>query len=60
MLKTFGLGRAPGEPGQAANVEIALQDVRGSDLPFFWVQTSDERALCGFFQRISHARVIAG
>ena len=41
LAKTVGFGRAA---GGAANVEIALRDVRDSDLPAFWAQTSDERA----------------
>jgi hypothetical protein len=40
LIKTAG-GRAT---CGAANVEIALRDVRDSDLPTFWAQTSDERA----------------
>jgi RimJ/RimL family protein N-acetyltransferase len=41
LIKTVGFGRVA---GGAANVEIALRDVRDSDLPVFWAQTSDERA----------------
>ena len=41
MSGSVGFGRVA---GGAANVEIALRDVRDSDLPVFWAQTSDERA----------------